>query len=105
MAAKPRTYWLRRAASTAQGNMRTFSQWRDGIFLSPLRRARRRDFHDARFCRAAPGDPKQIAAEMAAIKKKREASQPRNRTGGSTFKNPPGHKRLEAGRRCRLPRA
>lgn len=37
------------------------------------------------------GDPEQIAAEMAAIKEKREASQPRNRTGGSTFKNPPGN--------------
>ncbi len=37
------------------------------------------------------GDPEAIAAEMAEIKKKREASQPRNRTGGSTFKNPPGH--------------
>jgi UDP-N-acetylmuramate dehydrogenase len=37
------------------------------------------------------GDPEAIAAEMAAIKSKREASQPRNRTGGSTFKNPPGH--------------
>jgi len=37
------------------------------------------------------GEPEQIAAEMSAIKKKREASQPRNRTGGSTFKNPPGH--------------
>jgi UDP-N-acetylmuramate dehydrogenase len=36
------------------------------------------------------GDPADIAAEMAAIKDKREASQPRNRTGGSTFKNPPG---------------
>jgi UDP-N-acetylmuramate dehydrogenase len=35
------------------------------------------------------GDPAQIAAEMDQIKKKREASQPRNRTGGSTFKNPP----------------
>jgi UDP-N-acetylmuramate dehydrogenase len=32
----------------------------------------------------------EIAAAMAEIKKKREASQPRNRTGGSTFKNPPG---------------
>jgi UDP-N-acetylmuramate dehydrogenase len=32
-----------------------------------------------------------IAAEMAEIKHKRETSQPRNRTGGSTFKNPPGH--------------
>jgi UDP-N-acetylmuramate dehydrogenase len=38
------------------------------------------------------GDAEAIAAEMAEIKSKREASQPRNRTGGSTFKNPPGHK-------------
>jgi UDP-N-acetylmuramate dehydrogenase len=37
-----------------------------------------------------PGDPEQIAAEMAEIKKKREASQPKNKTCGSTFKNPPG---------------
>ena len=37
------------------------------------------------------GDPETIAAEMASIKSKREKSQPRNRTGGSTFKNPPGH--------------
>jgi UDP-N-acetylmuramate dehydrogenase len=36
------------------------------------------------------GEAEQIAAEMAEIKHKREASQPRNRTGGSTFKNPPG---------------
>lgn len=36
------------------------------------------------------GVPDVIAAEMAEIKSKREASQPRNRTGGSTFKNPPG---------------
>jgi UDP-N-acetylmuramate dehydrogenase len=38
-----------------------------------------------------PGDPEQIANEMAEIKKKREASQPKNKTCGSTFKNPPGH--------------
>jgi UDP-N-acetylmuramate dehydrogenase len=37
------------------------------------------------------GDPEEIAAEMAEIKTKREKTQPRNRTGGSTFKNPPGH--------------
>jgi UDP-N-acetylmuramate dehydrogenase len=36
------------------------------------------------------GDSVAIAAEMASIKSKREKSQPRNRTGGSTFKNPPG---------------
>ena len=38
------------------------------------------------------GDPEAIAAEMAEIKKKREASQPRTKTCGSTFKNPPGQK-------------
>jgi len=36
------------------------------------------------------GNADEIAAAMADIKSKREASQPRNRTGGSTFKNPPG---------------
>ncbi|MEJ2434030.1 MAG: UDP-N-acetylmuramate dehydrogenase, partial [Pseudolabrys sp.] len=38
-----------------------------------------------------PGTREEIAAEMDAIKHKREASQPRTHTGGSTFKNPPGH--------------
>jgi UDP-N-acetylmuramate dehydrogenase len=42
---------------------------------------------------ARPGDPATIAAAMAAIKTSREASQPiRARTGGSTFRNPAGHK-------------
>ena len=46
----------------------------------------------ARF-HAAPGDRDQIAAKLAAIRAEREAAQPvRARTGGSTFKNPPGHK-------------
>ena len=41
----------------------------------------------------APGDPATIGAEMDRIAAEREASQPlRSRTGGSTFKNPPGHK-------------
>jgi UDP-N-acetylmuramate dehydrogenase len=40
-----------------------------------------------------PGDPKAIGAEMDRIAEEREASQPlRSRTGGSTFKNPPGTK-------------
>lgn len=40
-----------------------------------------------------PGDPAEIGAEMDRIAAEREASQPlRSRTGGSTFKNPPGHK-------------
>ena len=39
------------------------------------------------------GDPAQIAAEMDKITESREATQPvKSRTGGSTFKNPPGHK-------------
>jgi UDP-N-acetylmuramate dehydrogenase len=40
-----------------------------------------------------PGDPHKIAAEMEAITEAREATQPvKSRTGGSTFKNPPGAK-------------
>ena len=39
-----------------------------------------------------PGDPEAIGAEMDAIARAREESQPlRSRTGGSTFKNPPGY--------------
>jgi UDP-N-acetylmuramate dehydrogenase len=39
------------------------------------------------------GDPAVIAAEMDKITEARETTQPvRSRTGGSTFKNPPGHK-------------
>jgi UDP-N-acetylmuramate dehydrogenase len=40
-----------------------------------------------------PGDPKVIAAEMEKITEARESTQPvKSRTGGSTFKNPPGCK-------------
>jgi UDP-N-acetylmuramate dehydrogenase len=43
--------------------------------------------------RGAPGDKTAITAEMDRIAQEREASQPlRSRTGGSTFKNPPGQK-------------
>jgi UDP-N-acetylmuramate dehydrogenase len=43
--------------------------------------------------RGIPGDPVMIGTEMDRIAKAREESQPlRSRTGGSTFKNPPGHK-------------
>jgi UDP-N-acetylmuramate dehydrogenase len=46
----------------------------------------------ARF-RAAPGDAAAIAEQMRAIRAAREETQPvRARTGGSTFKNPDGHK-------------
>jgi UDP-N-acetylmuramate dehydrogenase len=39
------------------------------------------------------GDPKIIAQEMEKITEARESTQPvKSRTGGSTFKNPPGNK-------------
>jgi UDP-N-acetylmuramate dehydrogenase len=51
-----------------------------------------------------PGDSAVIAAEMDKITQSREATQPiKSRTGGSTFKNPPGHKawQLIDGAGCR----
>ena len=43
--------------------------------------------------RGTPSDPAAISAEMDRIAEAREASQPlRTKTGGSTFKNPPGDK-------------
>jgi UDP-N-acetylmuramate dehydrogenase len=49
-------------------------------------------FTRARF-KARPGDKAAILARMAEIRESREATQPiRSRTGGSTFKNPPGQK-------------
>ena len=43
--------------------------------------------------RGVPGEPAAIQAEMDRIAAAREESQPlRNKTGGSTFKNPDGHK-------------
>lgn len=41
----------------------------------------------------SPGDRQEIAARMAEIQSQRSESQPvRSRTGGSTFRNPPGEK-------------
>jgi len=52
----------------------------DGIFTQAL-------------FQGTPGDPAVIGAEMDQITESREATQPiRSRTGGSTFKNPPGRK-------------
>ena len=48
-------------------------------------------FTEALF-RGAPGDAAEIGAEMARIAKARAETQPRNLTGGSTFKNPDGRK-------------
>lgn len=49
-------------------------------------------FTEALF-QAKPGNKDEIAAEMESITERREATQPiKSRTGGSTFKNPEGHK-------------
>ena len=49
-------------------------------------------FTEALF-QGSAGDPAAIAAEMEEITQSREATQPiKSRTGGSTFKNPPGRK-------------
>jgi UDP-N-acetylmuramate dehydrogenase len=49
-------------------------------------------FTEALF-QGAPGNAEMIAAEMDKITEARESTQPiKSRTGGSTFKNPPGHK-------------
>ena len=45
--------------------------------------------------RGRQGDPQEIADSMAAIAVARTESQPKTRTGGSTFANPPGHKAWE----------
>jgi UDP-N-acetylmuramate dehydrogenase len=46
--------------------------------------------------RGAPAEPGAVLARMNAIRAEREAAQPlRVATGGSTFKNPPGHRAWE----------
>jgi len=43
--------------------------------------------------KGVPDDPAVVASRIADIQAQRQATQPiRNRTGGSTFANPPGHK-------------
>ena len=73
-----------------QGNLRTFSNSEMGF---SYRHCSAPDdvIFTAAVLQGRTSEPEQIAGEMATIKKKREATQPRNRTGGSTFKNPPGH--------------
>ncbi|HEY5215430.1 MAG TPA: UDP-N-acetylmuramate dehydrogenase [Pseudolabrys sp.] len=73
-----------------QGNIRSFSNSQMGFSYRHCGIADDVIFTTA-LLQGRPGEPEAIAAEMAAIKDKRAASQPRNRTGGSTFKNPPGH--------------
>jgi len=73
-----------------QGNMRNFSNAEMGFAYRHCGAPEEVIFTSATL-QGRGGEAGEIAAEMAQIKKKRETSQPRNRTGGSTFKNPPGH--------------
>src|SRR5262249_60363691 len=45
--------------------------------------------------RPSPGQQAEMARRIAEIDSARTESQPRSRTGGSTFVNPPGHKAWE----------
>jgi UDP-N-acetylmuramate dehydrogenase len=72
-----------------QGNVRTYSNAEMGFSYRHCGVADDVIFTAALF-QGRAGDAEAIAAEMASIKSKRKTSQPRNRTGGSTFKNPPG---------------
>jgi UDP-N-acetylmuramate dehydrogenase len=72
-----------------QGNIRTFGNAEMGFSYRHCAIADDVVFTQA-LLQGRAGDADQIAAAMAEIKSKREATQPRNRTGGSTFKNPPG---------------
>jgi UDP-N-acetylmuramate dehydrogenase len=74
-----------------QGHIRTFSN--ADMQYSYRRSGAPEDviFTQALF-RGRAGDPAAIGAAMADIAEKRKASQPPNKTCGSTFKNPPGGK-------------
>jgi UDP-N-acetylmuramate dehydrogenase len=73
-----------------QGNIRTFSNAEMGFAYRHCSVPDDVIFTEA-ILQGRAGSPQEIAAEMDAIKHKREASQPRTHTGGSTFKNLPGH--------------
>jgi UDP-N-acetylmuramate dehydrogenase len=75
-----------------QGRVRIFANAEMGYSYRHCGVAEDVIFTQALF-KGAPGDPAAIAAEMDKITESREATQPvKSRTGGSTFKNPPGHK-------------
>jgi UDP-N-acetylmuramate dehydrogenase len=78
-----------------QGRVRVFSNADMGYSYRHCSVADDVIFTQALF-QGRPGDPAAIAAEMDRITSSREATQPvKSRTGGSTFKNPPGRKAWE----------
>jgi UDP-N-acetylmuramate dehydrogenase len=77
-----------------KGNVRTVTAAELGLSYRHSKAPEDWIFTSARL-RAAPGDQKAIAARIAEIDAARTESQPRSRTGGSTFANPPGFKAWE----------
>jgi UDP-N-acetylmuramate dehydrogenase len=73
------------------GNVRSFSNADMGYSYRHSRAPDDVIFTEALF-QGRPGDAAEISAAMAVIAEKRKASQPPNKTCGSTFKNPPGGK-------------
>lgn len=74
------------------GSIRSFSRAEMGFTYRHCGVPENVVFTHARFA-GRRGDPETIRKEMAEITAARAATQPVNtRTGGSTFKNPPGHK-------------
>ena len=77
---------------TRAGDDRLLHECRDGLHLPPSGVPEDVIFTKALF-EGRAGDPAAILAEMNAITEARSSTQPVNtRTGGSTFKNPPGGK-------------
>jgi len=75
-----------------EGNIRVFSNADMGYAYRHCSAPEDVIFTSALF-QGRPGDPAAILAEMDRITAAREASQPiKEKTGGSTFKNPDGHK-------------
>src|SRR5882757_9104904 len=76
------------------GNVRTVSASQLGLSYRHSTAPADWIFTSARLS-ATPGDQLAIARRIAEIDGARAESQPRSRTGGSTFANPPGHKAWE----------
>ena len=90
--ARPRTCWSRRAPSTARAASTRSSNADMHYTYRHCGAPEDFIFTEATF-EGTPGDRAAIAAEMDKITESREATQPiKSRTGGSTFKNPPGQK-------------
>jgi UDP-N-acetylmuramate dehydrogenase len=74
-----------------QGNRHTLSNTRRWDTPTAIHRRRRSSFSPARLFEGYPEDPATIRKEMDAVQHHRETVQPiKEKTGGSTFKNPEG---------------